>query len=61
MYESAKKDVKSKWKEKKVDWVKMDEELYERFKKFCIDNGYVRDRLMNIILDEFLEKYGVKK
>ncbi len=61
MYESAKKGIDSKWVERKKDWCTLDDELHERLSKFCTTNDYVRDRLVNSIIEEFLEKYGIKK
>jgi hypothetical protein len=60
MYESAKFRRRHK-KERVVDWCAMDDDLLERYRKFCKENGYISDRLMNIIITEFIEMYGIKK
>ena len=60
MYESAKVRRRHK-KERVVDWCAMDDDLFERYRKFCKENGYISDRLMNIIITEFIEKKKKKK
>ena len=57
MYDSAKKGRR---KSTKRVVVCISETVYDEFSTFCEDHDYVRPRLIELILEEFLDRYGVK-
>ena len=57
MYEKAKKKYKLPTKRVVVF---ISDVVYDEFSTYCEDHGYVRPRLVELILEEFLEKHGVR-
>lgn len=55
MYDSAKKGKRIATKRVVVF---IDENVYDEFEKYCDDNDYIRPRLIELILEEFLDKWG---
>ena len=41
-----------------VVWI--GEEVYDEFGEYCEDNNYSRPRLVELILEEFLDRFGVE-
>lgn len=59
MFERAKKDYKAS-KKQRIHF-SLPEDVLQEFEQYCEDNGYKRNELIECILEEFLQKYGIPK
>jgi len=57
MYEKAKKKYKLPTKRVVVF---ISDVVHDEFTTYCEEHDYIRPRLIELILEEFLDKYGVK-
>jgi hypothetical protein len=57
MYEKAKKGFKLPTKRVVVF---ISDVVHDEFTTYCEEHDYIRPRLIELILEEFLERYGVK-
>ena len=58
MYESAKRSFSLKRTRCSVT---ISEAVVDEFTTFCEEHDYIRQKLIELILEEFLEKYGLPK
>ena len=58
MYEKAKKGRRPSTKRVVVF---IADDVYDEFSRYCDDNDYYRPRLVELILEEFLNKYAKPK
>ncbi len=57
MYESAKRNYSLKRTRLSAT---ISEVVVDEFNTYCEENDYIKQKLIELILEEFLEKYGVK-
>ena len=57
MYESAKRNYSLKRTRCSVT---ISEAVVDEFTTYCEEHDYVRQKLIELILEEFLDKYGVR-
>ena len=57
MYESAKRSFSLKRTRCSVT---ISETVYNEFATYCEENDYIRQKLVELILEEFLDRYGVR-
>ena len=57
MYEKAKKKYKLPTKRVVVF---ISDVVYDEFSTYCEEHDYIRPRLIELILEEFLERHGVR-
>ena len=53
-------DVNSRTTIGKVYEILKDHDSHDEFTTYCEEHDYIRPRLIELILEEFLERYGVK-